>query len=126
MKFECSLVVDWKTHTAYVNVCAGGNTELTGFKARLHRDLCDLLPEYSKVLDVWMQLAPNSCNVAVGSLYLTVPTGKASCTSFTTVRVSVRAVLQYVQDTYIGWTHRSFITVAVFTKTVISCTHEVY
>jgi len=51
----------------------GGNSELTGFKARLHRDLCDLLPEYSKVLDLWMQLAPNSCNVAVGSLYVTLP-----------------------------------------------------
>jgi len=104
-----------------MNLCAGGNTELTGFKARLHRDLCDLLPEYSQVLDVWLQLAPNSCNVAVGSLYVTLPsTGKASCTSvFTTVCVSVRAVLQYVQGTHIGWTHKakSFITLEFFRKT---------
>jgi actin-related protein len=73
----------------YVNVCAGGNTELTGFKARLQRDLCDLLPEYSKVLDVWMHLTPNSCNVALGSLHVTPSTGKASWTAvFTTVCLS--------------------------------------
>jgi len=82
-------------------MCAGGNTELTGFKARLHRDLCDLLPEYSKVLDVWTLLAPNKCNVAVGSLYVTLPsTGKANCTLvFTTVCVSELSCSMYKTHT---------------------------
>ena len=109
MKFECSLVLDCTTHTTYMNVCAGGNTELTGFKARLQRDLCDLLPEYSEVLDVWMHLAPNSCNVAVGSLQVTGPsTGKASWTSVSFHHcVSVRSTLSVLScGMYKTHTHR--------------------
>lgn len=58
-------------------VCAGGNTDLVGFKTRMARDLRDLLPEYSTVVDVKTYPGSNSWSVAMGSTYVTLPwTGK--------------------------------------------------
>jgi len=56
-----------------LHVCAGGNTDLVGFKTRVARDLRDLLPEYSTVLDVRTCLGSSSWSVAMGSTYLTLP-----------------------------------------------------
>lgn len=50
----------------------GDNTRLKGFKARVARDLRELLPEYSSVLDVQM-CQGCSWNVAMGSTYVTMP-----------------------------------------------------
>lgn len=56
-----------------MDVCAGGNTDLTGFKTRVARDLCELLPEYSTVLNVQMCPGSSSWSVAMGSTYVTMP-----------------------------------------------------
>ncbi|KAJ4452357.1 hypothetical protein ANN_03890 [Periplaneta americana] len=51
----------------------GGNTDLVGFKTRVARDLRDLLPEFSTVLDVKTCPGSSSWSVAMGSTYLTLP-----------------------------------------------------
>ncbi|XP_023710332.1 uncharacterized protein LOC111866046 isoform X2 [Cryptotermes secundus] len=51
----------------------GGNTDLMGFKTRVARDLCELLPEYSTVLNVQMCPGSSSWSVAMGSTYVTMP-----------------------------------------------------
>jgi len=58
----------------------GGNTDLTGFELRLTKDLRELLPEYSKILEVRSCPGTHSWNVAMGSTYvpLAVHPGKFS------------------------------------------------
>lgn len=51
----------------------GGNTDLIGFKTRVARDLRDLLPEYSTVLDVKTCPGSSSWSVAMGSTYIAIP-----------------------------------------------------
>ncbi|XP_076752095.1 actin-related protein 6-like [Xylocopa sonorina] len=48
----------------------GGNTQLSGFELRLTKDLQELLPEYSKILEVRNYPDTHSWNVAVGSTYV--------------------------------------------------------
>lgn len=56
----------------------GGNTELSGFELRLAKDLRELLPEYSQIVEVRSYPGIHSWNVAMGSTYvsLTVHPGK--------------------------------------------------
>lgn len=56
----------------------GGNTDLSGFELRLTKDLQELLPEYSKILEVRNCPSTHSWNVAMGSTYvpLVVHSGK--------------------------------------------------
>jgi actin-related protein len=56
-------------------VCVGGNTELVGFKTRVARDLRDLLPEYSTVVDVKTCTGPSRWSVAMGSSSIKLPFG---------------------------------------------------
>lgn len=58
----------------------GGNTDLMGFELRLRKDLIELLPEYSCILEVKSCPGTHSWNVAMGSTYvpLTVHPGKKS------------------------------------------------
>jgi hypothetical protein len=56
-----------------VSVRAGGNTDLVGFKTRVARDLRELLPEYSTVLDVQVCPGSSSWSVAMGSTYVPMP-----------------------------------------------------
>ncbi|XP_021929844.1 uncharacterized protein LOC110834709 isoform X2 [Zootermopsis nevadensis] len=51
----------------------GGNTDLMGFKTRVARDLRDLLPEYSTVINVMTCPGLNSSSVAMGSTCVTSP-----------------------------------------------------
>ncbi|XP_066599230.1 uncharacterized protein [Prorops nasuta] len=48
----------------------GGNTDLSGFELRLTKDLKELLPEYSKILDVKSCPGTHSWNVAMGTTYV--------------------------------------------------------
>ena len=48
----------------------GGNTHLSGFGLRLTKDLRELLPEYSKILEVRSCPGTHSWNVAMGSTYV--------------------------------------------------------
>lgn len=48
----------------------GGNTDLSGFELRLTKDLCELLPEYSNILEVRSCPGTHSWNVAMGSTYV--------------------------------------------------------
>ncbi|XP_072752396.1 uncharacterized protein [Anoplolepis gracilipes] len=48
----------------------GGNTDLSGFELRLTKDLRELLPEYSKILEVKSCPGTHSWNVAMGSTYV--------------------------------------------------------
>ncbi|PSN45282.1 hypothetical protein C0J52_17531 [Blattella germanica] len=55
------------------NINLRGNTDLVGFKTRVARDLRDLLPEYSTVLDVKSCQGSSSWSVAMGSTYINMP-----------------------------------------------------
>ncbi|XP_043527377.1 uncharacterized protein LOC122537838 [Frieseomelitta varia] len=48
----------------------GGNTHLSGFGLRLTKDLRELLPEHSKILEVRSCPGTHSWNVAMGSTYV--------------------------------------------------------
>ncbi|XP_012280608.1 actin-related protein 6-like [Orussus abietinus] len=48
----------------------GGNTDLSGFELRLTKDLKELLPEHSGILEVKSCPGPHSWHVAVGSTYV--------------------------------------------------------
>lgn len=50
----------------------GGNTDLSGFKSRLTKDLRELLPEHSGILDVRSCPGTRSWNVAMGSTYVSL------------------------------------------------------
>ncbi|XP_067000649.2 uncharacterized protein [Anabrus simplex] len=51
----------------------GGNTDLAGFKSRMCRDLCDLLPEFRNILNVKSCPGSTSWSVAMGSTYVSLP-----------------------------------------------------
>lgn len=48
----------------------GGNTDLAGFELRLSKDLRELLPEHSPILEVRSCPGTHSWNVAMGSTYV--------------------------------------------------------
>lgn len=48
----------------------GGNTDLSGFELRLTRDLKEILPAYSHILEVKSCPGTHSWNVAMGSTYV--------------------------------------------------------
>ncbi|KAK2578044.1 hypothetical protein KPH14_008461 [Odynerus spinipes] len=50
----------------------GGNTDLSGFKSRLTKDLRELLPEHSGILEVRSCPGTSSWNVAMGSTYVSL------------------------------------------------------
>ncbi|XP_043280098.1 uncharacterized protein [Venturia canescens] len=50
----------------------GGNTDLSGFALRLHKDLGELLPEHSAILQVRSCPGTHSWNVAMGSTYVSL------------------------------------------------------
>ncbi|XP_051165738.1 uncharacterized protein LOC127284381 [Leptopilina boulardi] len=50
----------------------GGNTDLSGFNLRLSKDLRELLPEYSHILEVRSCPGTHSWNAAMGSTYVSL------------------------------------------------------
>lgn len=48
----------------------GGNTDLSGFGLRLTKDLRDILPQHSDILEVKSCPGTHSWNVAMGSTYV--------------------------------------------------------
>lgn len=52
----------------------GGNTDLSGFKSRLTKDLRELLPEYSEILEIRSCPGTHGWNVAMGSTHVSLAT----------------------------------------------------
>ncbi|KAK7864199.1 hypothetical protein R5R35_004110 [Gryllus longicercus] len=50
----------------------GGNTDLSGFRLRIMRDLCELFPEFKAVINVQSLPGSSSWSVAMGSTYVPV------------------------------------------------------
>ncbi|XP_076668558.1 uncharacterized protein LOC143369043 isoform X2 [Andrena cerasifolii] len=58
-------------HNCLSNILlTGGNTDLSGFELRLAKDLRELLPEHSNILEVRSCPGTHSWNVAMGSTYV--------------------------------------------------------
>lgn len=73
----------------------GGNTDLSGFELRLTKDLVELLPEYSNILEVRSCPGTHSWNVAMGSTYvpLAVHPGERINKSYMYFRIIIIKVL---------------------------------
>lgn len=52
----------------------GGNTNLSGFKSRLTKDLRELLPEYSEILEIRSCPGIYGWNVTMGSTHVSLAT----------------------------------------------------
>jgi len=76
----------------------GGNTDLSGFELRLTKDLRELLPEYSKILEVKSCPGTHSWNVAMGSTYvpLAVHPGKHQIFLYIFMYIIQLSVEQYI------------------------------
>ena len=92
----------------------GGNTDLLGFALRLRKDLREILPEHSPIIEVRSCPGTHSWNVAMGSTYVSLAVHPGEI--YFSILIDSLIRLRYPQDfeftTYISHNNSRFNGVA--------------